>query len=60
MAESIIVSFAENENRYNSVLVVGKKKEKKPIEIINAFSGDEAIELWNKLTTKKESNNGQV
>lgn len=29
----------------------------RPIEIINAFQGDEALELYKKLVTKKEKNN---
>ena len=39
----------------NSVLIVGKKKGRK-VDIINAFQGEEAIDIWNKLTTKKGSN----
>lgn len=33
-----------------TVLVVGKKKKGEAIDILNAFQGDEAMELWNKLT----------
>lgn len=38
----------------NTVLIVGEKKNKDNIEIINAFQGEEALELYNKLITKKE------
>lgn len=35
------------------VLIVGRKKPKQEIEIINAFEGAEAKELYQKLVTKK-------
>lgn len=38
----------------NSVLIVGKKKGRK-VDIINAFQGQEAIDIWKMLTTKKGS-----
>jgi hypothetical protein len=36
----------------NCVLLVGKKTEKSDAEIINAFEGKEAYELYKKLITK--------
>lgn len=33
----------------NTVLLVGRKKLNKGVEIINAFEGDEALELYKKL-----------
>lgn len=35
------------------VLIVGRRGTEKEIDIINAFQGDEARELYKKLTTKK-------
>lgn len=35
------------------VLIVGRRVKKKDIDIINAFEGEEAKELYQKLTTKK-------
>lgn len=35
-------------------LIVGKKKAGQEIEVINAFSGEEAWELYQKLTTKRK------
>jgi len=57
MPKSILVSYVENENPYESILVVGKKRKNQSVEIINAFSGAEATELWNKLITKREKTN---
>ena len=53
-AKSIIVSFSKNTEKNSNVLIVGDKQPGKPVEIINAFEGPEAEELWVKLTTKKE------
>lgn len=36
------------------VLIVGKKYKGESISIINAFDGEEAKELWDRLTIKKE------
>ena len=38
------------------VLVVGRKRKNQSIEIINAFQGEEALDLYKKLVTKKEKN----
>lgn len=54
MINSIIVSYTHNEKTDISILCVGKKRLNKTVEVINAFQGDEATRLWNKLTTKKE------
>lgn len=36
-----------------SVMLVGKKKPGKKAEIINAFAGKDAINMWETLTKKK-------
>lgn len=35
------------------VLIIGRKGKEKEIDIINAFQGEEATELYQKLTMKK-------
>ena len=50
---SVIVAFDYKEGSDNAVLIVGQKKPKKDVAIINAFRGEEAKELWKKLTTKE-------
>ena len=55
MTDSVIVSYVENEDPEKTLLVVGKKRINQSVKIINAFSGDEAIELYNKLITNKEN-----
>ncbi len=50
--ESFIVSvdFSKEDT---GVLIVGKQKKGK-VDIVNAFQGEEAWDLFNKLTTIKE------
>jgi hypothetical protein len=48
-----LVGFDISEND-NAVAIIGKKGPGIDIEVINAFSGEEAIALYNKLNTKKE------
>jgi flagellar motor switch protein FliG len=55
--DSILVSYIENEDPEKSILVVGKKRINQSAEIINAFSGDEATELYKRLITKREKTN---
>ena len=43
--------------RTGDVLVVGKKRKGDALELINAFQGAEAEELYKKLITMKENKN---
>ena len=54
ITSSVIVAFDYKGDSDNAVLIVGEKKPKMDIHIINAFSGEEAKELWTKLTARKE------
>lgn len=37
------------------ILIVGRKRKNRSVEIINAFHGCEAVELYNRLTTVKNT-----
>ena len=51
----IMVSYQPGKSDDTSVLVVGVKGSNGyAVEIINAYSGPEARELWEKLTVPKE------
>ncbi len=41
-------------NGDNSILIVGRKRQNQSVEIINAFQGEDAIELYKLLTTVKK------
>ena len=46
---SVIVSWDFSKGEDIGVLLVGKKKPGKDVEIINAFQGQEAVDIYNKL-----------
>lgn len=50
---SLLIGYSFNEES-KPVLIVGKKDKKHPVEIINAFDGDEAVELYKKLVGDKK------
>lgn len=50
---SVIVSWDFSNGRDNSVLLVGKQVNGH-VHIVNAFQGEEAVELHKKLTTVKK------
>ena len=51
--DSVLVAFSCSKGPDDGVLVVGKRKGR-TTEVINAFQGKEARELYEKLVTKKE------
>ena len=56
LSDTLLVSISFSDKDVG-VLVVGRKRKNQSIEIINAFQGDEALELYKKLVTKKEKSN---
>ena len=55
LSDTLLVSISFSE-KDKGVLVVGRKRKNQSMEIVNAFQGEEALELYNKLVTKKEKN----
>ena len=53
--DSILVGFDDTDGKDKCVLIVGRKTQGEGVDIINAFQGKEARELWKKLTEKRES-----
>lgn len=54
--DTLLVGFCGVHDKDHPVLVVGRKRPNQTVEIINAFEGSEAEELYKKLVTlvKKE------
>ena len=53
--ETLLVSVNLNTDANTGVLIVGRQNRKKrAVDIVNAFQGEEAMELYTKLTTKPE------
>ena len=51
--DTLLIGLDFTNAKENTVLVVGRKRKNKSVEIINAFQGKEAEELYEKLTTVK-------
>ena len=57
ITDTILVGFNRYKNGDNTVLIVGRKRPNESVDIINAFEGDEALELYRRLVTKKDDSN---
>jgi hypothetical protein len=57
MEDIILVSYTEPTNGDSPILIVGRKRPDQLADIINAFQGDKATELYQKLITKEEKKN---
>lgn len=55
LSDTLLVSISFYE-KDKGVLVVGRKRKNQSAEIVNAFQGEEALELYKKLVTQKEKN----
>ena len=54
MERSFVVSFSFNmDDPDKSVCLVGEKRMNQSMEIVNAFMGSDADDIFRKLTTKK-------
>ena len=55
VTETLLVSVCLNTDTNKGVLIVGRQNRKKGvIDIVNAFQDEEAMALYQKLTTKVE------
>lgn len=54
MTDTILIGVDLADNDDTGVLIIGRKRMNQSVEIINAFQGDEAKELYKKLITKKD------
>jgi hypothetical protein len=57
LSDCILVSIDFTHGKETGVLIVGRKRLGESVDIINAFQGEEAWELYKKLVTKKEKEN---
>lgn len=59
VVDAIIVSY-DNSSNDIPILIVGRKRFNQSMDIINAFQGDEAVELYTRLTTIKNKDDSNV
>lgn len=57
MRDTVLVSIDYNDKTNKGVLCVGRQLPNKSVEIINAFAGQEAKALFEKLITKRSNKN---
>ena len=55
LSDTVLVSFNRESPTSDPILIIGRKRKNQSVEIINAFQGDEAVELYNRLITVKKS-----
>ena len=55
LSDTVLVSFDRELPASDPVLIVGRKRKNQSVDIINAFQGDDAVELYNRLITVKKS-----
>ena len=60
MQDTLLVSYVNTKDDDTAVLIVGRKHPKKETEIVNAFQGQEAIDIYNKLVTMVKKSEGDV
>lgn len=55
-SDSLIIGFDSSAGKDGTVLIVGRKKPREAVDVINAFDGEEALKLYKKLITPKAKN----
>lgn len=58
MQDTVLISYVNSVKSDNPILLVGRKRMNQTTEVINAFQGDEATELYKRLVTKKVKTDG--
>ena len=51
LTDTLLVSIALKSNEDDAALIVGRKRKGESVEIVNAFQGKEATDLYNRLIT---------
>ena len=52
--DTILVSFSFVKTKEDGVLIVGRKEEGKPVDVLSAFKGKEALELYERLVPENK------
>lgn len=58
LSDTVLISFERESPDSDPVLIVGRKRKNQSVDIINAFQGDDTVELYNRLTTVKKKSEG--
>lgn len=55
MTDTLLVSISYGKNGDNPILIVGRKEPNEALKIVNAFCGNEAVDIYKQLTTVKKN-----
>lgn len=55
LTDTMLVSFHRESPTSEPILLIGRKRMNESMEIINAFKGQKAIDIYNSLTEKENS-----
>lgn len=55
MTDTLLVSISFSKNGDNPILIVGRKEPNEALKIVNAFYGNEAVDIYKQLTTVKKN-----
>ena len=58
--DTLIISYDFTHGKDKSVLIIGRKQPNQVVDIVNAFQGEEAENIYKSLITKKENHNVQM
>ena len=56
-SDALLIGYDCSNGKDHAMLIVGRKQNKKPVEVINAFQGEEAESIYNMLITVKGGKN---
>lgn len=54
LTDTLLVSFGSSTDGDETVLLVGRKRLNESVEIVNAFQGKDAMDLYKQLVTVKK------
>lgn len=55
MTDTLLVSISFDKNGDNPILIVGRKEPNEALKIVNAFYGNEAVDICKQLATVKKN-----
>lgn len=58
LEDTLLIGFNRTSPSSAPILIVGRRRMNQSTEIINAFQGDEAVELYERLTTVIKTEGG--
>ena len=55
MTDTLLVCISSDKNGDNPILIVGRKEPNEALKIVNAFYGNEAVDIYSTISTVKKN-----